>query len=170
MGPQQEKMLVRRSGSALYHESWVFLLCKTWRVQNTLGYLLRGKSKYFNIFHNEQSKTKQYWRTQKTWPPVAQVLVRDWDSSCCFPHWRPKADIWAMHRWMPVLPTNDIATTVFHCLLVQIATFLYNSVIIGYRNWRRRPVVMTPNWDIGDPDLVVPNEAENGFEQECPMS
>lgn len=29
---------------------------------------------------------------------------------------------------------------------------------------------MTPNWDIVDSDLVVPNEAENGSEQECPMS
>lgn len=29
---------------------------------------------------------------------------------------------------------------------------------------------MTPDWDIGDSDLVVPNEAENGSEQECPMS
>lgn len=29
---------------------------------------------------------------------------------------------------------------------------------------------MAPNWGIGDPDfIVVPNEAENGFEQKFPV-
>lgn len=168
MGPQQGNMLIRRFGSGIYHESWVFLPCKTSRVQNTQSYVLRGKSKFFNVFHNEQSETKQHGRTQMPWPPAIQVLGRDegrWGSSCCFPRWGPKADVWAMHgRWMPVLPANDTEAMSFHCLLVEIAIFLYNSVIIGYRNWLRRPVVMAPNWDIGDPDLVLPNEAENGFE------
>lgn len=135
-------------------------------------YALRGKWKFSMFF--TMNEVKQHRSTQKPRPPVVQALVRDgghWGSSCCFPHWGPKADVWALQwRWMPALPANDTKIMIFHCLLVGLTIFLHNSVITGYRLCLRRPVVMAPDWDIGAPDLVVPNEAENGFEQEFPMS
>lgn len=146
-----------------------FPLLRNFRGSQHSKLCIEGKIKVFHVFHNEQSETKQ-----KPQRPVVQVLVRDgghWGSSCCSPHWGPKADTCATRwRWMPALPASDTKTMIFHCLLVGLTIFLYNSVITGYRNWLRRPVVMAPNWDVGDADLVVPNEAENGFEQEFPVS
>lgn len=69
-----------------------------------------------------------------------------------------------------MLPANDTRTVTCHCLLVGLSKFLYNSVITGHRNSLRSPVVMAPSWDIRNPDLVLLNEAKNGFEQGVPMS
>lgn len=164
-------MLVRRFASGIHHE--FSSLAKLQGLSHSNLSIMRRKIKVLQCFSWWTKLKKQHGRTQKPWSPVVQILVGGGGhlgSNCCFPQWSPAANIWApCWRWTSVLPANVTSTVTCRCLLVGLTVFLYNPVITGHRNSLRSPVVTAPSWDIGYPDLVVLNEAKNGFEQGVPV-
>lgn len=141
------------------------------------------KSKFFKAFHGELSKRNKQnkKKPKKTAWKDPNALITCGASTCwrwrtfgvklLLPPVRSSCQHLAPHwRWMSVLPANDTRAVTCHCPLVGLSNFLYNSVITGHRNSLGSPVVVAPSWDIRNPDLILLNEAKNGFEQGVPMS